>query len=193
MASRAGSKLQAVSLKTQCCGPVLFLLYVNELPNLMHNSVKMFADDMKLYSGISSSRDAQQIQQDLDTLGEWADTWPLKFNLSKCKVMHCGGNNPKSSYSMNQGDGARNLLQETCQEKDLGVTVESTLKPTLHCKKAANRGMFALKQLKGTFRSLSRKNFSPLYDAFVRPHLEYCIQAVGPYMVQNYKAIEKVQ
>ena len=173
-------------------GPVLFLLYVNELPRLIHSRVKMFADDMKLYRAICSDRDTKLLQQDLDTLSLWADTWLLKFNISKCKVMHCGASNRKATYNIKQ-DGVPEPLEETHQEKDLGVMVENTLKPTLHCNKAANRGMFALKQIKGTFGMLRKKNFKPIYNAFVRPHIEYCIQAVGPYMVQNFKALEKVQ
>ena len=76
-------------------GLVLFLLYVNELPRLIHSRVKMFTDDMKLYRAICSNRDTKLLQQDLDTLSLWADTWLLKFNISKCKVMHCGASNRK--------------------------------------------------------------------------------------------------
>ena len=173
-------------------GPVLFLLYVNELPRLLHSRVKMFADDMKLYRSVSSSRDVQLLQHDLDTLSQWADTWLLKFNISKCNVMHCGFQNPRAAYSIKQ-DGVPKSLEETDQEKDLGVIVESNLRPTTHCKKAANRGMTALRKLKGSFRTLSTRNFKPIYNAFVRPHTEYCIQAVGPYMAQNFKTLERVQ
>ena len=85
------------------------------------------------------------------------------------------------------------FVMKTCQETDLGVTVDNTLKPTHHCNKASSRCMFALKQLKVTFGTISSNNFKPLYNAFVRPHIEYCAQAVGPYMVQNFKSLEKVQ
>ena len=65
--------------------------------------------------------------------------------------------------------------------------MENTLKLTLHCNKAANRGMFALKQIKGTFGMLRKKNFKPIYNAFLRPHIEYCIQAVDPYYIYGTK------
>ena len=173
-------------------GPVLFLIYVNEIPGLVHSRVKMFADDMKMYRVISSSSDSQLLQQDVDVLSEWSRSWLLKFNVSKCKVMHCGASNPRMTYHMTQ-DSTPEPLEETCQETDLGVTVDNTLKPTHHCNKASSRGMFALKQLKVTFGTISSNNFKPLYNAFVRPHIEYCAQAVGPYMVQNFKSLGKVQ
>ena len=152
-------------------GPVLFLLFVNEIPGLIKSRVKMFADNMKMYRAISDNNDSQQLQEDVNTLSQWSEKWLLKFNISKCKVMYCGANNPRNKYYMTQ-DAASELLQETCQERDLGVMVDNTLKPTLHCKKSASRGMFALKQLKVTFGTLSKINFKPLYNAFVRPHIE---------------------
>jgi hypothetical protein len=53
--------------------------------------------------------------------------------------------------------------------------------------------MYALRLLRLTFDQLNLKNFKPLYMTFIRPHLEYAIQAVGPYMVQDFKALEQVQ
>ena len=53
--------------------------------------------------------------------------------------------------------------------------------------------MSALKLLRMAFSSLTLSSFKPLYSAFIRSHLEHCIQAVGPYMVQNFKALERVQ
>ena len=173
-------------------GPVLFLIFVNEIPGLVHSRVKMFADDLKIYREVSSINDTQVLQRDMDTLSHWSETWLLRFNVSKCKVMHCGTGNPRQTYHITQ-NGTPEALEETCQERDLGVTVDNTLKPTQHCKMAASRGMSTLKQLKLTFSSISRDNFKPLYNAFVRPHIEYCAQAVGPYMTQNLKALEKVQ
>ena len=173
-------------------GPVLFLLFVNEIPGLVQSKVKMFADDMKIYRPVSSCEDVKIMQQDLDILGKWSDIWLLRFNVSKCRAMHCGASNSGHNYSITQNN-ATELLEETCLERDLGVLIDNSLKPTAHCEKAAQRGMSALRLLKTTFKSLSKHNFKPLYNAYVRPHIEYCSQAVGPYMVQNFTALEKVQ
>ena len=84
-------------------------------------------------------------------------------------------------------------MEETDQEKDLGVIVENNLKPTTHCKKAANRGMTALRKLKSSFCILSIRNFEQIYNAFLRPYTWFCIQAVGPFMAQNFKMLGRVQ
>ena len=94
---------------------------------------------------------------------------------------------------MNTANGDRKLLQHSNGEKDLGVLVTSSLKPTEHCLKAANRGMSALRLLRTSFNQLNETNFRILYTMYVRPHLDYCLQAVGPYMCQDLTALEKVQ
>ena len=87
-------------------GPVLFLVYVNELPSLVQCGIKMFADDAKLYMGLQDGSDALKLQQGLDTLACWSDKRLLRFNTSKCKVMHCGRGIPRTTYTMNQ-DGIK--------------------------------------------------------------------------------------
>ena len=83
------------------------------------------------------------------------------------------------------------MLKETCQEKDLGVLIESSMKPTFHCQNATRRGMSALKLLKLTFRTITKRNFEPLLNVYVRPHIEYCSQVVGPYMKENFTALDR--
>ena len=170
----------------------LFLLYVNEIPRLVQSRVKMLADDMKMYQAVCDKRDIQTLQQDIDPLSEWSDLWLLKLNILKCKVMHCGMSNPRGKNTMKQNKVTW-VLEETHQEKDLGVLIENSPKPTLHCQKAANRGMSALNLLKMIFNMISKRNFQPLFNAYVWPHIEYCSQAVGPYMKQSFTALGKVQ
>ena len=71
-------------------GPALFTLYVNELSSMVSGTMKLYADDTKLYRMIQDSSDSQAIQDDLMMLCDWSDKWLLKFNLEKCTVMHCG-------------------------------------------------------------------------------------------------------
>ena len=161
-------------------GPTLFILYVNELPELVQSNMKMFADDVKLYRKIESHTDFEILQDDINTLCEWSKKWLLQFNIQKCKVMHCGSSNPKFKYKMHGED-----LQTTDTERDLGITITSDLKPSTHFQRAANKGMAALRVLRGCFDRLTEQNFAGLFNTYVRPHLDYCIQAVGPQAVQD--------
>ena len=65
-------------------GPVLFLLYINDISNNIQSSLRLFADDCVLYRVIDNHQDYQILQNDLDCLSSWADCWQLKFNVSKC-------------------------------------------------------------------------------------------------------------
>ena len=68
-------------------GPLLFVLYINDLPDYVENKAKLFADDLKLIPN------RKIIDDDLRKLEQWERTWLLKFNLDKCKVMHLEFNN----------------------------------------------------------------------------------------------------
>ena len=80
--------------------PVLFIIYVNDLPDIIHSSVQMFADDTNVFNKITCSSDCVELQRDIDSLVEWSVAWQLKFNTAKCKIMHKGLSNPHQIYSM---------------------------------------------------------------------------------------------
>ena len=155
-------------------GPTLFILYVNELPELVQSNLKMFADDVKLYRKIESHTDFEILQDDINTLCEWSKKWLLQFNIQKCKV-HCGSSNPKFKYKMHGED-----LQTTDTERDLGITITSDLKPSTHCQRAANRAMAALRVLRGCFDRLTEQNFAGLFNTYVQSLLIVAIHCVRP-------------
>ncbi len=173
-------------------GPTLFLVYVNDIPEIVNSSIKLFADDTKAWRVLKTEEDRVKLQQDLDSLEEWSRKWLLKFNASKCKVMHIGRKNTKASYFMGEGD-TRSELEETETEKDLGVWISNTLKPATQCKKAANKAMEVLRGIKRSFRCIDKKGFIILFKTYVRPHLEYCEQAWNPYYKKDISCLEKVQ
>ena len=113
-------------------GPLLFLVYINDLPETVQGNIKMFADDTKLYSTVSTPGDGISLQADLDCLVHWSDIWQLPFNESKCKVLHLGRANPHYQYSM------RGIpMSCTHVEKDLGVHIDDELKFRLHASTVA--------------------------------------------------------
>ena len=89
----------------------------------LKSNIGLFADDAKLYSEVQNQTDANALQQDLDTICNWAHKWQLNFNLNKCKVLHIGKKNKKFQYYMTK-EGIKQELYEEIQEKDLGVTFE---------------------------------------------------------------------
>jgi hypothetical protein len=124
-------------------GPTLFLIYINDISSavreggvpaldLTHSILSLFADDTKWGRCVDRQEDRERFQLEIDRLGQWSRTWQLHFNTSKCKVMHLGKKNVKEDYTM---DGS--VLESTAAEKDIGVMIQDTLKPSLHCAKTA--------------------------------------------------------
>ena len=74
-------------------GPLLFIVYINDLDEKMTSSVLKFADDTKI-----SSNSQQELQRDLDTAVEWAHTWQMQFNTNKCKISHACGPPERKSH-----------------------------------------------------------------------------------------------
>jgi len=73
-----------------CCIDGTILIYVQDLPQWVTNSIVMFADDTKLWARISTLQDGEMLQRDLLKLAEWSRKWLLAFKPEKCKVMHIG-------------------------------------------------------------------------------------------------------
>lgn len=96
----------------------------------------------------------------------------MSFNMSKCKVMHIGQRNPGYEYTM--GD---TLLSTTKEERDIGVTMSSNLRPGAQCSKVARTASAVLGQISRAFHYRDRYTFMNLYKQYVRPHLEFAIQA----------------
>ena len=69
-------------------GPVLFLLYINNLPEDIQSQVRLFADDTAVYLTLDKQNDPQQLQDHLNQLQKWETMWDMEFNQDKCIVMH---------------------------------------------------------------------------------------------------------
>jgi len=69
-------------------GPLLFIIYINELPNICDSQLFLYADDAKVYRQIFNSQVKENLQHDLIKFNSWADNWLIKLNISKCNRFH---------------------------------------------------------------------------------------------------------
>ena len=67
-------------------GPLLFLIYINDLEDGIRSLIRKFANDTKMSRKISNTVDIRILQEDLDTLVQWSKKWQMTFNVEKCKV-----------------------------------------------------------------------------------------------------------
>ena len=170
-------------------GGTLFDIYINDIRKVVIDAlILMFADDTKVARKIESLEDGQRFQEIIDNLANWAKTWEMEFNEKKCKIIHCGNNNPKYDYFMN---GKK--IEAAMEEKDLGVWVQANMKPAKQCAAAAKSANFALGQISRAFHFRKKENLVPLYKTFVRPKLEFAGAAWNPWTEGEKKQLEKVQ
>ena len=117
-------------------GPLLFLLYINDLLKNIQSAVKLHvtADDKTVYLTVSGLQDSQVLQSDLDSLQCWEQTWAMEFNPSKCQVLHITGSRKPvmSRYFMHNRE-----LESVDTGKYLGVNVSKDLGWNTHINKIA--------------------------------------------------------
>ena len=87
-------------------GPLLFLLYLNDLPDNIQSEMRLFADDCVVYREINSAEDIGKLQQDMDTLAQWQDRWQMhfKFDSAKCFVVKFSHSKTPTTHTYKLGN-----------------------------------------------------------------------------------------
>lgn len=172
-------------------GPLLFLVYINDIQTSLTSKLLLFADDTKCYRKIKSPSDTVLLQQDLDLLVDWCDRWNMRFNSSKCVHVTFSKNRPSfvSNYTLMESE-----ISISDQAKDLGVLFSSNLSWCNHYSKVISGAYKILGLLRRTFsKSISVKAKKTLYLTLVRSHFIYCSVLWRPYLIKDIKALEAVQ
>ena len=169
-------------------GPLLFLVYINDIDENILSKFGKFADDSKIAKVVNDSNDAEILRGDLVTLQNWSHDWQMEFNSDKCQVMHIGKKNLTCQYDLNNI-----TLKSTESERDLGVLVDKSFKFSEQCNKAANSANAIIGMIRRTVTCRRKDIMVRLYKALVRPKLEYCVQAWCPYLKKDSNKLERVQ
>ena len=175
-------------------GPLLFLIFINDLPDIVLSSkVLLFADDAKCFKPISDNSDSLQLQEDLNRLAQWSSTWSLPFNDSKCCTLTVSPRRHKSQTSHRYQLFNTPLCMQT-EQNDLGIIVRSDLKWRAHQQSAISKAYKVLGLLRRTFTSVGCPQAKKvLYVSIVRPKLLYCSPIWRPYILSDIRALENVQ
>ena len=169
-------------------GPLLFIIYLNDMEQNISSSLSKFADDTKIGRRIDIIGDEMALQNDLDKLNDWAIKWQMEFNVEKCKVLKMGETDERTSYSLNNIEIGSSLC-----EKDLGVFVSSNLKPEENCIAVRNKANRILGFISRSVSNRTEDVILKLYLALVRPHLDYVVQFWSPYYRMDIEFLERIQ
>ena len=172
-------------------GPIMFLLFVDDLPNTVKTSrVACYADDTKIFKSIDSITDCNALQSDLNDLVSWSESSGLIFNQSKCKYQCITRKKSpvQPTYNINETP-----LESCDTEKDLGVWVSSNLtsdkQVTEQCAEATKLLGFVRRASRYIQSTQARRT---LYLSIVRCHLGYATQVWSPQSISLLKRVENV-
>ena len=172
-------------------GPLLFLIYVNDLPDILPCSLNLFADNTKAGNVVKVLEDESALQSALSKLHDWSKQNRLPFNAAKCSVIRFSksvNSNMRLPFSIGTVP-----VDFSYDERDLGVLLSANLDPSRHVGVIVRRANFVLGLVKRAFAIKDVGLFLLLYKSLVRPHLEYAVQAWCPSKQKDIKKLEAVQ
>ena len=180
-------------------GPLMFLIFINDLPLALKDivtSIDLYADDTTIYDIQSDMQKLQQnLQKSLSLLNKWCRENGMVINTDKTKVMLITSRQKR--YHLQIDDLKLNLnnsdLKLSSNEKILGIQIEDTLVWNEHFKYISKKiapSLWLLSQIK-TFLSVDDKLL--FYNAYIRPHLEYCSVIWGNSTTFNIQKMTKLQ
>ena len=177
-------------------GPLLFLIYVNDLASLTvseRSQLVLYADDLVLYKPISTSHDYCDVRNDMATIEAWSLRNSLTFNAAKCKHMVI------SNRKIPTAPPSPLLLNGTPVERVecfryLGLLLASDLSWSQHIDSICSKTKKILGLLYRCYYNYADSDvLKQLYIYLVRPHLEYGCVIWDPYTTKGKKSMEKVQ
>ena len=170
-------------------GPMLFLLYVNDIPENLSCSSEMFADDTLLFNSDQASSVHQPVCESLSQIVDWCKKWLLKLKATKCKCMRITRSRSVTpcSYNINSIP-----LEQVRTHKHLGVIISSDLSWKPHVLSVAAKANKILGLLKRTFGKCSEA-ITIGYKSMVRPIVEYACPVWNPHQQYLSDKLERVQ
>ena len=181
-------------------GPILFLLYINDLNNcLQHSFLSMFADDSRIFRGISCVNDTKLLQEDLVNVTNWSTQNNMELNEDKFQfIMHkfkrtlldtLPFSKEFCTYTTQQG----NVLEPLEEVSDLGINIASDLSWTKHIGMVVDKARMSLSWALSIFSDRSRNTMMTLYKSFIRSKLEYCSPLWHCTRIGDIQMLESIQ
>ena len=159
-------------------GHSYFLLFINDIDNNIQSPLRLFADNTILYREIWSKDDHNIIQNDIQTLFKWSQTWKLDFNVSKCKILTISNKKDpaKFKYTLNNDP-----LEHVNSHQYLGITINSNIRWNTHASAITTKATRTLNVIRRTPHPCNPEVKKVAYMSLVRPNLEYSSAAWNPH------------
>ena len=146
-------------------GSLFFNLFVNDLTDHIDPSttVKLFADDLKLYSSYTNIAPAN-LQSQLNIIQQWSNTWQLRISYTKCHILTLGSHTQSNIFHLD-----KNIITEVDSMNDLVITIDAKLKFNKHINNLVNKANHRKSLILRCFLSKSCSNLVRALKVYVRP------------------------
>ena len=171
-------------------GPILFLLYINDLSENLQSQVRLFADGTAVYLAVQGPDDSEKLQNDLNLLQEWEEKWDMEFNPSKCQVLHITRSRRPIRYNYTMHGQTLGSVEKA---RYLGVDIYSDLSFSHHIDRITTNAQKNLGFLKRNIKTTHSGIREAAYKTIVRPQLEYASTTWSPHIKKDIHKVEIVQ
>ena len=172
-------------------GPLMFLLYINDIDENISSTVRLFADDCVMYRIIDSLEDSLCLQRDLSTILNWTKKWQMQLNIDKCVVLRCTRSTSPINYDYNLKD---ETLQVTEQHRYLGLIFHESMQWSHHIKAMCIKANRSLNFLRHNLSKCSSNVKQNAYITIIwHCYIEYAACVWDPYHEYLIYDIEKIQ
>ena len=151
-------------------GPLLFLVYINDIVEDMESIARLFADDTSMSLAMENQfLRAQILNRDLGRILVWADKWKVVFNEGKTEMLYFS-KRPDQYLPLTFGN---TRLEKIDEHKHLGVTLQENCKWDGHIRSVVSKVSMLISCLKSFKYRLCRRTLETMYRSFVLPHFDY--------------------
>ncbi len=173
-------------------GPLLFLLYINDIVSDINSSIRLFADDTSLYLIVDTPEIASMtINSDLETITNWSKKWLVSFNPKKTETLLISRKRDRTAHTPILMDNVN--VSEVESHKHLGIYLNNEGTWHQHIDYITNKAWRRINIMRKLKYTLDRKCLEIIYVSFIRPLLEYA-DIVWDNCTQYEKdSVEKIQ
>ena len=173
-------------------GPLLFLLYINDIVHEINSSIRLFADDTSIYIIVDFPDSAAQILNiDLERIANWAAKWLVNFNANKNESMLISRKILRANHPILYFNNVS--IEQVQSHKHLGIYLSDKCEWHVHLENTEKKAWSRVHLLRSLKFDLDRKSLQTMYFSFIRPVLEYADVVWDNCTQQQMNDLEKIQ
>lgn len=171
-------------------GPLLFLLFVNDIVCNIPVKIRLYADDCVIYTEVNSVADQILLNNTLNKIALWCDKWQMCINFDKTVFMRITHRKSPLAYTYSANN---NFLHEVYQYKYLGLWISNTLNWTQHIDYVVRNANCKLFYLRRALKFSTHDVRITAYKALILPSLDYAAIFWDPFTRTNINKLETIQ